>query len=392
MPSPTLVIADYPIGYASGFGETLYNLFCGFPREMLFAAHPGHLPAARGKESGQSIHLTSPLRPGWLPAKLSHAYYPMLKARQWIASLHTVRMLAEVVRTHAIKNLLAIPVSPWILSAALALHRQYAGLNLVFFVMDDWQGHHESYGLPYTRRRRNLLSEAVQRSSARFAVSREMAEYYEEVFGKSWKVAHNGVWLDSLSKPPSAGEKPRRVLLAGDVNIFRFDAVIAFAKSLERYNHRWAGSLELTVLGDVAWDCRAPLASLAAVKLLGRTTHAECLQAMRAADLLYLPLAFGERCARISRYSLPTKLPEYLATGKAVLFHAPRESAVFQIAERHDLRPRIATTDARELDSFVEAWASVAPEVQASSENRKNALMQEFDLNQLSTCFQAAFA
>ena len=31
MPSPTLVIAEYPIGSASGFGETLYNLFDGLP-------------------------------------------------------------------------------------------------------------------------------------------------------------------------------------------------------------------------------------------------------------------------------------------------------------------------------------------------------------------------
>jgi hypothetical protein len=40
MSSPTLVIADYPIGYSSGFGETLYNLFNGFPDEKLWTAHP----------------------------------------------------------------------------------------------------------------------------------------------------------------------------------------------------------------------------------------------------------------------------------------------------------------------------------------------------------------
>jgi hypothetical protein len=391
MPSATLVIADYPIGYASGFGETLYNLFRGFPEELLFTAYPGQLSAAKGKERGQLIHFASPTRPGWLPPKMALAYYPMLKARQWLASIWTTKLLGEVVRAHAIKNLLAIPVSPWILSAALALHRQNTGLKLVLFVMDDWQGHHKSHGLPYTRRRQNLLSEAVQRAATRFAVSREMAEHYEEVFGKRWNVAHNGVELDSLGKPSRPDKKPHRVLLAGDVNIFRFDAVIAFARSLERYNQRWSGSLELTVLGEVAGDCTGPLASLHAVKLLRRTTHAECLQAMRAADLLYLPLAFGERCTHISRYSLPTKLPEYLVSGKAVLFHAPRESAVFQVAERYDLKPRIATTDAQELDSFVEAWASAEPEPQSSSENRINALVQEFDLKQLSGCFQAAF-
>ena len=38
MPSPTLVIEDYPIGYASGFGETLYILFDGFPANKLWSA------------------------------------------------------------------------------------------------------------------------------------------------------------------------------------------------------------------------------------------------------------------------------------------------------------------------------------------------------------------
>jgi len=157
MPSATLVIADYPIGYASGFGETLYNLFSGFPSEQLWTAHPGHTSPADEKRRAQSINLPSPSRPGWLPAQVSLAYYPLLKARQFRAARETVRLLSEVVKDNSIKNLLVVPVSPWILSAALALHKQYPTLNLVVYVMDDWQGHHECHRLPYSRRRRRLL-------------------------------------------------------------------------------------------------------------------------------------------------------------------------------------------------------------------------------------------
>jgi glycosyl transferase family 4 len=387
---PTLVVADYPVGYASGFGETLYNLFKGFPDEKLWSAYPGHLAAAEEKKRGQSIALPSPSRPQWLNGRVALAYYPLLKARQFRAARETVRQLAEVVERNSIRNLLVVPVSPWILSAALALHRRYPKLNLVFYVMDDWQGHHECHQLPYSRRRQRLLREAIHRANTRFAVSREMSAHYEQTFGKSWAVVHNGVANVPVSNGNGVCKKPRQVLLAGDVNVFRFDAVIAFAEAIERYNlRRDAQTIEFNVMGEVAEQHREPLASLRAVKLLTRRSHAECLAAMKAADLLYLPLAFSKRSARISLYSLPTKLPEYLASGKSVFFHAPRESAVFRVAERHDLNPRLASIEPEALDAFVEEWAegnSADTLVRARS-----ALSEEFDIDALAARFQSAF-
>ena len=112
---------------------------------------------------------------------------------------------------------------------------------------------------------------------------------------------------------------------------------------------------------------------------------------MKAADLLYLPLAFCKRSARISLYSLPTKLPEYLASGKSVFFHAPKDSAVFQIAERYNLTPRLATIEPEFLDAFVEEWAERKQNGAESLARAKNALAQEFDIDTLAARFQAAF-
>src|SRR6185503_6505562 len=161
-----------------------------------------------------------------------------------------------------------------------------------------------------------------------------------------------------LSHEQNGASNPRRVLLAGDVNVFRFDAVIAFAEAIERHNRRNGESIRFTVMGDVAEQHRSSLSALQAVKMLSRRSHAECLDAMKTADLLYLPLAFGKKSSRISLYSLPTKLPEYLATGKSVFFHAPQESAVFRVAERYDLTPRLATIDPATLDAFMETWTN----------------------------------
>ncbi|HEX5875541.1 MAG TPA: glycosyltransferase [Pyrinomonadaceae bacterium] len=388
--APTLVIADYPVGYSSGFGETLYNLFTGFPNQDLWSAHPGHLSAAKDKKRGQSIKLPSPLRPHWFPQRISLAYYPFLKAQQFQAATQTVRQLSDVVQQHSIRNLLVVPVTPWILSAALALHKQHPNINLVVYVMDDWQGHHESHQLPYSRRRQRLLCEVIDRANVRFAVSREMAAHYEEEFGKNWFVAHNGVQKSLVSHEPNGAQKRSRVFLAGDVNVFRFDAVLAFAEAIERHNHHRENPIEFTVMGEVAEQHRAALSALSAVKLFSRRSHSECLQAINTADLLYLPLAFCKQSARISLYSMPTKLPEYLASGKRVLFHAPKESAVFRVAERYDLKPRLATIDPRAVDAFVENLI-VTDQSHDQSRKAREAIVEEFDIDRLSQKFQSAF-
>jgi hypothetical protein len=218
-----------------------------------------------------------------------------------------------------------------------------------------------------------------------------MAAHYEETFGKSWLVAHNGVAnaAASLCEPPAA-TKSTQVLLAGDVNVFRFDAVLAFAEAIERHNQHRDAPIELTVMGEVADEHRRSLSALRAVTLLKRKSHDECLSAMRAANFLYLPLAFGKQSARISLYSLPTKLPEYLASGKTVLFHAPKNSAVYRVAERYDLTPRLATIDRDALDKFVVSWSTTGRNGNECLKANR-ALQEEFNLQRLATRFQAAF-
>jgi len=219
-----------------------------------------------------------------------------------------------------------------------------------------------------------------------------MAAHYEESFGKNWTVVHNGVRNGSVAHETNGTSKPRRVLLAGDVNVFRFDAVIAFAEAIERHNRRNGVSIEFTIMGDVAEQHRSSLSALGTVRMLSRRSHAECLDAMKAADLLYLPLAFAKKSARISLYSLPTKLPEYLASGKHVLFHAPKDSAVYRVAERYDLTPRLATIKPDALDEFVASWATAGPMNNEGTLKIRRALQEEFDLRSLAARFQAAFA
>lgn len=388
----TLVLADFPIGYASGFGETLFNLFQGFPDDRLWNAYPSGPQTVTGKARGQAMPFRSAQRPGWLPSVLRHSYYPVLKVQQALAGRRLFRQMAALVEREQIQALLTIPVTPWMLATSLKLKRTYPFLKLVVFVMDDWQGLHDSQRLPFTRHRRALLRAAVELAARRFAVSREMAELYRQEFNCRWDVAHNTLPFSAPLTSQGPARRPERVFLGGDVNVFRFDAVQSFAEGLERYNQRHHAGLSLTIFGYISPECRGPLESLRAVNLAGRQDHKACLSEMGQADLLYLPLAFGERASRIALYSLPTKLPEYLSMGKPVLFHAPHESAVFRLAERYDLQPRLATRDTVALDRFVENWAGGGLSLDDWLQKATRALKAEFDPQELSSRFQSAFA
>jgi hypothetical protein len=101
-----------------------------------------------------------------------------------------------------------------------------------------------------------------------------MASHYEEVYQNSWQVAHNAIRSNSIAIPNGEPSRRNQVLLAGDINQFRFDAVLAFAEAIERHNLRNKRAIEFVVLGEV-----------------GRTTSRSTL-ASRCCDTRGAPAAF----------------------------------------------------------------------------------------------------
>ncbi|NDG49592.1 MAG: hypothetical protein EBY30_11255 [Rhodospirillales bacterium] len=59
--------------------------------------------------------------------------------------------------------------------------------------------------------------------------------------------------------------------------------------------------------------------------------HGEALAAQKAADILFLPLAFDSAIPEVIRSSAPAKAAEYLASGRPVLVHAPPGAYVCQL-------------------------------------------------------------
>ena len=60
-------------------------------------------------------------------------------------------------------------------------------------------------------------------------------------------------------------------------------------------------------------------------------TDAEVTLEAASADVLYLPLPFGDRFAAFTELSLPTKLVTYVGSGRPILYHGPPATATTRV-------------------------------------------------------------
>ncbi len=90
---------------------------------------------------------------------------------------------------------------------------------------------------------------------------------------------------------------------------------------------------------------------------LRSATSDETLAAQRGAGILYLPIAFGALEA-VRQTASPTKLPEYLASGRPILVHAPPDAYVSRYAREHGFAEIVDVPDPAALAAAVRRLAT----------------------------------
>jgi hypothetical protein len=380
-----LVIGDVPIGFANGIGETLANLFADEPDAAIFQCHPGHLRPLAGEGRGAAVGFTVPQLPRQLPSAAAILYQPVLKWRQAAAERELYEKAAGLLRANRIQAVMTYPITPWVLFAAVRLRRAFPDLRFVFYVMDDWEGHHTCFGLPFTARRRAALSEMVATADVRFACSHAMKQDYERRFQNAWDVLHKGV---DVSATPAAEPRSQlsNILYAGAMNMFRFDAVIAFAEGLRLYREASGRDITLTLLGPAPdREYASGLAPYPFVRTEPWLDNDACQRRMADADLLYLPLSFAEKLERIANLAMPTKFSEYLASGRPSIFHVPVASEVYALATRAALPLTLTTLDPVAIRDVLASVFTAGVDMTAYRHAAQALLRDEFDQRVLRT-------
>nr|WP_201749087.1 glycosyl transferase family 1 [Micromonospora acroterricola] len=291
---------------------------------------PGPAAVSGGGEGGgPASSMTEPGRVrGWLRRELS-GFFDLTPVR-------VPASIREWLRAQRPEVVYATLGSIRLMRLAVAAARE-CGVPLVPHFMDDWPttlyADGRVLGLARHAARAELRT-VLRHSSYGLGISEPMAREYERRYGLPFAAFGNCVDIADFADPegerahPSPPGTPVELRYVGGLHLGRWRSLRRLGEALGRLVT--AGlPVRLTVHTPAVDAARygSRLADLPAVRLGPSLTSREVAGALRQADILVHVESFADDDRTYTRYSLSTKIPQYLAAGRPVLGFGPAELA-----------------------------------------------------------------
>lgn len=276
------------------------------------------------KLPGKYYHLMSRFR---LPQlNLFILDYISIAINALIGIYNRAKQITKIVKEEDIDVLLACTGDPYDLPAAY-LASKWTNIPFVPYMFDDyayqWTGGYRSI----SRR----LEPIVLRNAKCVIVPNEyMQKEYDQRYSVRSTVIHNSCHLPNLEDL----DKAEKIFRLREVNIIYAGAIYhahydAFRNLIEAIARLERNDVKVHIYtAQPESELKQNGISGPAVIYHSHINESEVPKVLRQADILFLPLAFNSPIPEVIKTSAPGKMGEYLAVGRPVIVHAPRDSFV----------------------------------------------------------------
>ena len=185
-------------------------------------------------------------------------------------------------------------------------------------------------------------------ASARFVISEALGREYCERYGaRDYHIVTDG--LSDLAAPRTgANPNELRIYFMGLFHMVYERNLRALLDGVGIFERQHP-------LISVRLTCRCEyirpqvVAGAKAVTVLPFASEAQVKRDMETADLLYMPIPFGEAYEKFARYSLSTKMVTYAGSGVPILYHGPAASAAYDLLSRNNAAFLLPTLEPEEI-------------------------------------------
>lgn len=214
-------------------------------------------------------------------------------------------------------------------------------LPLVVHIMDDWVSVLYQGGLlsfVQRRKKERLMQHMMDVAAVRMAICDAMANAYQARYRQPFVAFQNTVDVFALQryvKQPEQVGKPLRVAYIGSIFPFaQLDSLADLCGAVQQLADSGMGiRMEIYSPTFLAAQYRDRLVVGTAVVLHDTIREdPEFFATLQAVDVLVLPVNFDKYTKSYIRYSMPTKVPAYLAIGTPILAYGPTEVAQIDYA------------------------------------------------------------
>jgi len=345
-----LILCDEPVNRIGGGGVTMGNLFRGWPKNALAQVWAHHRFEIDTDVCSHYLRLGDHSIPGdgriipqWVKRqrKFVKRFRSLIRPGVRLDYGRALRWVKEFAPEVIYSQATPYPMYTWWLPRWLS---RDLNLPLVNHIMDDWPAAQEREWLPLYRQimapvSRRHLRALFDAAACNLAICQQMAEAFSARYGTSFVPFHNTIDLENWAEPRTNYGRQNgefRVVylgaLADDNQVHSLrDVAVAVSSMAQR-----GIGISLTVYtGEIyKGHYRQYLDGLPSVSHGGTVARKDLCRYLAAADLLVVPVNFDEQSVVNVQYSMPTKVPEYMASGTPVLVYAPDHMPAAEYARR----------------------------------------------------------
>lgn len=234
---------------------------------------------------------------------------------------------------------------------ALKISKHFS-LPIVTFVMDDFYNEKKSNSIVERFREKwlkNSIKKTLLQSSKIFACSQEMASDYEKEFGKNIDVLYTPILDYHITTKKWKKSKVNNYLFAGNLNLNRYEILYKIGTYLgEKYSDS-----KLYVYAPTEFKNEIEtLSSLNNVEYGGFISADELNRKITESDVVLHVEAFDELSALRTRYSISTKIPMCMSSGKIFFAVGPKMQSGINYLKKTN--SAIVSTSLEEMNSNID--------------------------------------
>lgn len=216
--------------------------------------------------------------------------------------------------------------------------QEFTGYPMAFHMMDDWlkMVRQESIiGEFWEKKSTEDFKEMLDRCKLHFSISDLMGLEYQRRFNIPFTTFHNPIELDFWKRGQRSKYSPCKypiVLYAGRVGLGIDDSLESMAKAIDSINEQKGMFIRFVLQVGIqpSW-----IESYKCTEYRKPVPYQDLPVRFGEADILYLPYDFNVKSISFIKFSMPTKVSEYMISGTPILIFAPQNTALVTYAEEY---------------------------------------------------------
>lgn len=219
-----------------------------------------------------------------------------------------------------------VPMAHFILD----VHNCFPNIKIAVHCFDDWLI--PTYKIINETKHREqgevLLRKIISIASYRFTSSDKMALEYKNRYGYTFKCFPNPVRINIAQGEVQKSSIPN-IVFAGKIGWHNNLAIKDMIAGVEKLN-REGIKIQFDIYSDCTQEQRDYFLGATAESTVFHDPlpNAEILKVLAAAHILFLPISITEQTEKFTRYSMSTKMGEYLSTGVPTIYCGPSSIAM----------------------------------------------------------------